>query len=176
MKKISLAVLLAFCLATVFNSCKKKDDPKPIETPSKSAMLTNKEWKITACVISPTLMVDYGGIKFPVSNLFDPQVQSLAACATDDIFEFKAIDNNAVSGGFSRKSNTQCNGEPDQTGTWAFNSDQTQIVATTQGNTKTTFNIIELTDKILKVTFTMMNPIDKTDTKTYTANTTLEPK
>lgn len=182
MKNISFAVLLALCLATVFNSCKPKKedpkpDPKPVETPTKTSLLTNKKWVMNACVVTPVMVVSYEGQQFPVSNLFDPLILGVTkGCFTDDEFEFKALETKALSGEFFRKSNNQCDNEPDQTGTWAFNSDQTQIVASTQGGTKTTFNIVELTDKMLKVTMTLMNPLDDKDTKVYTANATLSPK
>lgn len=145
---------------------------------SKANLLINKKWIMNACVISPAMELPYLGQTFSVSNLFDPLVQSVSqGCATDDEFEFKATGSAALSGEFYRKANNKCtDGELDQTGTWEFNRDQTQIYTYTNGNRGTIFNIVELTPTKLKVEFSTMNPIDNNDIKSYTASTTLEPK
>ena len=149
--------LCSYCAVVVLGlltlGCsKKKDDAAP----SKTDLLTGKNWIISAETVSPG--ISSGGTI--ITDLYG-QFQS---CQKDDFVRFETPnvlkdDEGAV----------KCVSTDPQTttGTWVFNADQS-IITITEGATIQSLNIIELTDSSLKVTVSQTsNNVAYTFTVTY---------
>lgn len=172
MKKITQIIAALLLVSALIYSCKKKEDPAPV-VENKTPKLTGKTWIMTACTLNPPIIYKTGFGDIPIDDLFKDPVSSLATCAKDDELMFMAASPSATSGTFTRKANIPCDGEVDDAGTWKFNADFTQIISTsTASKTETVFNILDLTNTVLKVNTTMANPVDQTDKKSYTATIT----
>lgn len=147
-------MILAFlAIATVsLSGCKKDDDD------SKTDMLTDKNWKMTALTVDPPLNV--GGTM--ISNVY-PQIP---ACQQDDLTIFN--DNGTVT--FDEGS-TKCDpADPQSTqGTWTWNTDET-ILSITDGGITESYTVVSLNNDVMVATFTdNSSGIVETYTVTFTA-------
>lgn len=152
MKRI---VILAWaCLPFVFSSCKKDDDP------SKTELLTNKNWVMTAATVDPSIAVPGGGT---TNNWYN----QMAACLKDDIMNFKADKTFTLDEGASK-----CNvGDPQTlSGTWIFNPTETVVSITRNGSTMS-FTIKSLTGNKMVGSYQTVN-----GGVTYTVEETYEAK
>ena len=135
MRATSLPLLGLLALSLVFTGCKKdkKEDPSP------TALLTNKNWVLTAETVDPPL--PFGG-----TTITDVYAQ-LSACSKDDISKFTTPNVYTVDQGA-----TKCNASDPQTvtGTWVLSSDQ-KTVTTTDASGTISFTILSLTSSELKV-------------------------
>ena len=117
----------------------KKDKAEP----SKTELLTNKNWIATAVTISPAIPI--GG------TLVTDYYAQLPSCSKDDFIRFEAPSTYREDEGA-----VKCNTADPQTliGTWTFNGDQTVITTSTtsptQGNSTQSYNVNELTDTSFK--------------------------
>lgn len=112
---------------------------KDSSSPSKTDLLTNKNWIATAVTVSPAYPL--GG------TLVTDFYAQLSACSKDDFIRFETP---AV---YKEDEGTvKCVATDPQTtiGTWAFNGDQTVLTVTPQGSTSQSYNIVDLTDSSLK--------------------------
>lgn len=116
--------------------CKKTAETP---TPSKTDLLTNKNWIATAVTISPALPV--GG------TLITDYYSQIPSCSKDDFIRFETPsiykeDEGAV----------KCTAADPQTiiGTWTFNGDQSVITTSTPTGGTQSYNVLELTDSSLK--------------------------
>lgn len=150
--------LSTYCVAALLGlsvmGCSKKKEETP--APTKTELLTNKNWIATAQTVSP-------GISIGGATVTDLYAQS-AACDKDDFIRFETPNVFKQDEG-----PTKCSTTAPQTkiGTWAYNADQTVITVTPQGGTASSANVLELTDTSLKVTQTQTG-----GTVTYTFTTT----
>ena len=139
MKKLSsYSVLAAMGLFSL--GCGKKSSETP--APSKTDMLTNKNWIATAITVSPALPV--GG------TLVTDYYAQLQSCSKDDFIRFETPNTYKEDEG-----NVKCNTADPQTvlGTWTFNGDQTVITTsanTPQGTVTQSYNVVELSDATFK--------------------------
>lgn len=150
--------LLGLIFLTITLSCKKD--------PTRTELLTNKNWKLTACAIDPALNV--GG------TLISDFYAQMAACDKDDIYNYK--DNGTMT---RDEGPLRCNGNDPQTymGVWAFSSDNSTLTVTiTYGTTPVTqsHTILELTKTISRTKYTQnvdlgSGLLNYTFTNTYTA-------
>jgi hypothetical protein len=152
MKKI---YLLGIVLAMfVLGNCKKDSNP------SKTEMLTGKSWMVTAWTVDPAYPIN----GTTVTNWY----AQMDACEKDDIVNFKSGGTYTIEEGA-----TKCyDGDPQvyETGTWTFNSDETIIVMTPNGDTPVSCTIVSLSSNTLKISYQETdNYIKYTDTKTLTA-------
>lgn len=180
MKKLTKILATLLLVSAVIYSCKKKEDPAP-PAASKTEMLINKNWVMTAGTVSPALIVEFPPFvpRTEITDLFaisNPLADAGSTCIKDDTLKLNALSVANTSGSYTRIVASDCNGEKDETGNWSFNADQTQIIFTTKSGSVTTNKILELTASKLKVESTLANPIDNKDTKLYTATITLSPK
>lgn len=105
MKKFStklIMLLSMICLLQV--SCKKDDTPVPVD--NTSALLQNKNWKLTAGTVSP--------VYFGTTNWYN---DFLDDCNRDDLFRFNAANLFVIDEGPSK-----CNPSDPQTqdGSWTY--------------------------------------------------------
>lgn len=147
MKTVFQFRTMLFALALVgiaFTGCKKdKDETKA----DKTSMLAEKNWKMTAATIDPA--IDWFGNGTLVTNLY----AQLPACAKDDLTTFRKNGTVAFDEGA-----TKCEPNDPQTrsGLWNFNTDQTIVSVTEDGETDS-WEIIELTKDKLKVDYTIVD-------------------
>lgn len=129
---VSLSLLTLGCSKT-------KETPAP----SKTDLLTDKNWVTTAYTVSP-------GVVVAGATITDIYAQS-QPCDRDDFIRFEKP--NVFK---SDEGTTKCvQADPQTTtGAWVFNADQTIITITGQGSTPQSITIAELTDTSLKLTFT----------------------
>ncbi len=139
MKTISLKALVAMfsLLATLTMTSCEKDKDKPDNT----EVLTGGSWKLTAMTSDPAF--DWFGT--PVTNLY----AQLPACIKDDLTIFK--ENGTVN--FDEGA-SKCDPNDPQTtsGTWAFNTDETILSVTTDGDTES-WNVEEMKDKTFRARY-----------------------
>ena len=128
------ALIIAATTSLVFDGCKKKDD----DPPTKTELLTNKNWKVTALTSDPAVSIN--GVL--VTNVFN----QFNGCQKDDLFRFSTNGIYTFDEG-----GTKCNTNDPQTitGTWAFNANQT-IVSVTQGGNTTSYNLESLNETTMK--------------------------
>jgi Lipocalin-like domain len=135
MKAISFKACVALLglLAINLLSC-KDDDAKP----DKTKVLTGGNWKLTALTSDPAF--DWFGTQ--VTNIY----AQLPACVKDDLTVFKSSGTVNFDEGPSK-----CDPNDPQTtsGTWAFNTDETILSVTTDGDTES-WNIEELKNDTFK--------------------------
>ncbi len=131
-------------LSLTFTACKKdKEDPKP--APTKTELLTNKNWRLTATTVDPAYPAN-GTLYTNLFTLFmDCYKDNLTRFESPNLFKY---DEGA----------TKCSASATQTltGTWTFNLDQTKVTTTYTANgatSNTTYDILELTDGTLKVSY-----------------------
>lgn len=139
MKAITMKACMAMLgLLAILNmtSC-KDDDAKP----DKTKLLTGGNWKLTALTTDPAF--DWFGT--PVTNIY----AQLPACVKDDFTIFKTNGTVNFDEGPSK-----CDPNAPQTtsGTWAFNTDQTIVSVTTEGETES-WNIEELKTNTFKANY-----------------------
>lgn len=150
-KKLLLAILI---LPFIFSGCKKDSDP------SKTELLTNRNWVLTALTVDPSIPLASGGT---TTNLYN----QLKSCAKDNITIFKADKSITFDEG-----GTKCEVSDPQTqsGTWTFNTTETVISYTANGVTRSE-TIKSLTSNKLTTTYQ-----DVLEGVTYTLDATYEVK
>lgn len=136
MKNIS-AYLVAIVMVLGSLGCKKSTTE-----PSKTDLLTNKNWVATAITVSPALPI--GG------TLVTDYYSQIPSCSKDDFIRFEAPSTYKEDEG-----GVKCNNADPQTiiGTWTFNGDQSVITTSTssaQGTSTQSYNVVELTDNSFK--------------------------
>ena len=152
-------LLMPLALGLTFAGC-KKDSPAATPAPTKTELLTNRNWVITAATISPGLPNPNGGS--PITDLY---VQ-FSTCDKDDFIRFEAASVFKEDEGA-----TKCNSSSTQTrvGTWAFGSNDTVITIGGTVDNSGSYNVADLSDNTLKLTqLYPYNGVNYTVTATYT--------
>jgi hypothetical protein len=124
----------------LFSACKKDD-----EVITKTDLLTSGAWKATALTIDPAFPTfdNEGNITGSTNDLF----AMMEDCSRDDIISFKADKTLIMDEGASKCDNA----DPQKnSGSWSFNSDETTLTITVDGDPQT-MTIMELTDKVIKL-------------------------
>lgn len=139
LKTMIFAVAL---LGIAFTGCKEdKEDTKA----DKTNQLVDKQWKATAITVDPA--IDLFGTGTPITNIY----AQLPACSKDDLTVFRKNGTVAFDEGGSKCSN---NDPQTVSGLWSFNTDQTVISITQDGETES-WKILEFTNDRIKVEFTV---------------------
>jgi hypothetical protein len=123
------------------------DDAKP---KTKTELLTDKNWQITAFTVSPAL------------NGQTDMFAMVAACQRDDLERYEKSGAYRLDEGAR-----QCG--PSETGTWALSTDESTLTVTTPAGANT-YKLADLTNQELKVAFEV--PGARGTTYTYTATYT----
>lgn len=155
MNKIIFSKLffLSLIVISFASSCKKDEDP------TRTELLTNKPWKITAQVVNPGIDFGNGTV---ITNIYD----LISDCDKDNTNKFNTDKTMLYDAGALK-----CSANEPQSvvsGTWSLNSDETIISITEDGDT---FNatILELNDNTFKISFSeVLDNINYTTTTTYT--------
>ncbi len=126
MKSLKLSGIVLASMLVIFSACKKdKDDPQP----SKTQMLTAKNWKLTSVTMNGA-----------------DQYGSIPACTKDDLAKYNTDNTVTYDEGA-----TKCDPDDPQTETavWAFDNNETQLIEDGQ-----TYDIKELSSNTLKLSMT----------------------
>jgi hypothetical protein len=120
----NIFILLALAVGFTFTSCSKDDDAAP----TKTEMLTGKNWKVTAETVS-------------VNNGTPSDVYTMAsACEKDNSINFASDGKFTFDEGASK---CAANEPQTQTGTWSFENGET-VLKMTQGTSTANQTITEL--------------------------------
>jgi hypothetical protein len=139
----SAMFLIAAIVISTSVSCKKDDDgPK-----SNTETISGKKFKVTAMTIDPA--VEVGGNT--ITDLFS----FMPDCSKDDYM----VMNSDGTATFDEGA-TKCEPDDPQTesGTWAFLDNETKLSVTYDGDTEV-YNIIELTESVLKISFEVVEDL-----------------
>lgn len=154
MKKFVIFLTIAIIISLF--SCKKDEDL------SKTELLSRAPWILTASTFNP-------GILFEGYGLITDYFAILSDCRKDDLWDFSENGNYTLEDG-----ETKCDPlDPSifDYGTWAFNSDETVVILTSNVyNGSTEYNILELTEQTFKVSSMLVDTLSNvyTWTETYT--------
>lgn len=151
-------LILAMVLLAVA-ACQKSGENSGNTSKSKTQLLTQKTWKIVAHTVNPA--VDLNGDGTADSDVFATVYE---ACNKDDIYSFKSDGTGLVDEG-----PTKCtDSDPQSTALeWLFKSSET-VIQIKQGLVSLDFNVVELSESTLKVSYTQSNgTITVTQTITY---------
>jgi len=144
MNQISRMLFLSLLSTTfLFSACNKDD-----ELITKTDLLTSSSWKLTAEIIDPGFPTfdNEGNITGSTNDLF----ARMDDCSKDNTFSFNTDKTLIMDEGATKCESTA----PQKTaGSWSFNSDETTLTITVDGD-PLTMTILELTDKVLKLTAT----------------------
>lgn len=143
MKKKPLLLVSAFAILA-FSACKKDK--------TKTELLTDGSWKMTAASISPAQ--DFNGDGVP-----DDFFQTFPACEKDNVLTFKEggtwVDDEGA---------TKCDAADPQstTGTWAFKENESKIELITPNVDTALATIITLDESTFKFNIKVGDPADNT--------------
>lgn len=150
-----LMVLVLFTVA----SCQKSGENSSNSSKSKTQLLTQKTWKIVAHTVNPP--VDINGDGTADSDVYATVYES---CNKDDIYTFKSDGSGMVDEGPTKCDDT----DPQSTAIqWLFKSNET-VIQIKQGIVSLDFNLVELSESTLKVSYIQSNgTVTVTQTITY---------
>ncbi len=144
MNQISRMLFLSVLSLTFLFSACQKDDDVTVNTD----LLTSSIWKMTAFTVDPAFPTfdNEGNITGSTNDLF----AMMDDCSKDDTYSFNTDKTLIIDEGASKCDNS----DPQKvTGSWSFNSDETTLTITFDGDPQT-MTIIELTDKVIKLKYT----------------------
>ena len=149
--------IIAGALGLTLLGCKKD---KETPAPSKTELLTSKDWVISAQTVSPGLPNPNGGT---ITDLY----AQLAPCDKDDFIRFD------TPGAFKEDEGAaKCNSSSTQTrtGTWVFGNNETVVtIAGTNVESAGSYNLVDLSASTMKLTVTQaLNGVNYTVTTTFT--------
>jgi len=148
-------VALTAIALMVVGGCKKdSDEAVSPATPTKTQMLTDKAWKLTACTITPAVQ--------GVTNLYSV----MASCELDNTLKFNSDASNSV---VQDEGATKCNSmDPQQVaGSWQLNSAETEVMLNLNNQTDT-YVLQSISTTSMRVAVTMViNGTTYTTTNTY---------
>lgn len=155
-RKVGLALAMVLLIGA---SCQKSGENSSNSSKSKTQLLTQKNWKIVAHTVNPA--VDLNGDGTADSDVFATVYE---ACNKDDIYSFETNGTGTVDEGPTKCDDTDPQSTPIQ---WLFKSSET-VIQINQGVVSLDFNLVELTESTLKVSYTQSNgTVTVTQTITY---------
>ena len=162
MRTLTISAISLVLFAFVISGCKKdkKETPTPTPALTKTQMITAKPWKVTAVTVSPA--IDWDGQGTMVTDIYS----QMDACEKDDLVKFN------TNGSYTLEEGTSVcvTGDPQvyETGTWAFNSNETALTITPSGSTVYSYDIVSLSSTTLTY-----NEIYNDGTTNYTYTVTM---
>ncbi len=152
MKKLIIFLIIVNIIG--LSSCKKD------EVLSKTELLCRSSWVLTGSTFTP-------GIFFEGYGLITDYFAILAECRKDDIWDFNENGNYTLEDG--AKKCDPLDPSVFDYGTWAFNSNETVIIITSNIYYTSEFNILELTEQTLRVSSMLVDSLSNiyTWTETY---------
>ncbi|OUJ74858.1 hypothetical protein [Hymenobacter crusticola] len=158
MNKFSIALCSLLTTTLLLSSCETNKDKEDVKPATKTELLIDKDWMLSALTTSPARTIQGKQI----TNLF-PYVDE---CTLDDVLHFAKPNVYQFGEG-----TTKCNANDEQTltGTWALRSDETVLATQFPGYKENTYNVLDLDNNLLKLkTNRVINGVTYTETYTYT--------
>ncbi|WP_324678998.1 lipocalin family protein [Hymenobacter sp. GOD-10R] len=158
MNKFSITLCTLLAIPFALSSCDTNKDKEDVKPATKTEMLTDKNWMLSALTTTPARTL--GGKQ--VTDLF-PYVDE---CTLDDVLNFAKPNVYRFDEG-----TTRCSAQDQQslTGTWAFREEESVLATQFPGYQENTYNVLELNNNTLKMkTQTTINGVKYTETYTYT--------
>ena len=148
-------LLICAIAALIMNGCKKDTPAAPvIPAPTKTELLTYKNWKLTHYTVNPAVL--YNGVY--VTDIY----AQMRTCEQDNISSFYP-DYDYI----DMEGATRCDSAASSivgTGTWNFNSNETQLII----DGTMTYSIVTLTASTLKITIVeSYNGVNYTESLEY---------
>ena len=145
MKNFLLPLCSVLALSFAFTACKKdKEEPKP--APTKTELLTGKNWNLKGFTVNPG--VDYFGNGTLITDIY---AQS-PSTDKDDLERFDTPNAYKYDEGPTKAAGAV----QTITGTWTFSTDEKVVTVTPQGSAPSSYEIMELTENNLKVKYTQV--------------------
>jgi hypothetical protein len=135
-RKLTSALIAMLCITLVLSSCSKDEEETVAPAPTKKQMLSGNNWVIKAYTVEPAIDIDQNGTQ---ENNLLPYLQ---ACNLDDFIDLNEDNSYTAEEGASK-----CDPNDPQvyeTGDWSFNSDETFIVFSPDGQASYEFSIESL--------------------------------
>lgn len=157
MKVSKFLPMVLFLGVLSFSSCNDDDDEDDPTPPTKTELLTARNWIVEGLTVEPAIDIDNNGTQ--ENNL----IPFLAACNLDDFYDFNADRSYTIEEGASK-----CDpNDPTivESGDWLWNSDNTRLIFEPNGGTTMEAEVISLTATELVAEFTV---VDQNVTYTYT--------
>jgi len=143
-----------------FASCNDDDDEEDPTPPTKTELLTARNWMVEGWNIEPAIDIDNDGTQ---ENNLIPYIQ---ACTLDDFFDFNTDGSYTVEEGASK-----CDpNDPSivDSGDWLWNSDNTRLIFESSSGTNSEAEIISISATEMVVEFTTVNQgVTYTETQTW---------
>ncbi|GGF07896.1 lipocalin family protein [Hymenobacter cavernae] len=158
MNKFSFTLCAILATTLSLSSCDTNKDKEEAKPATKTEMLTDKTWMLSALTTNPARTMNGK----QVTDLF-PYVED---CTLDDVLSFSKPNVYHFEEGATKCST---NDPQSLTGSWAFQEDETVLATTFPGYTGNTYNIVSLDNSTLKLkAITTINGTKYTQTFTYT--------
>ncbi|AYA38164.1 hypothetical protein D3Y59_14620 [Hymenobacter oligotrophus] len=142
MKTLRFPLYLALGAAALLSSCKKDKDKDEVKPKTKTELLTDKSWMMTAQTITPGLRTSSGEV---VTDLY----AQMDACDQDDLLQFAKPDGYTLNEGA-----TKCNpnGPQSYPGTWSFGSNESTLTLKLGNQDPNTYTVQEISDNTMRLT------------------------
>lgn len=130
-------IVALLSITLLLSSCSKDEEDTPTPAPTKKEKLIGNNWVVTAYSVEPAIDIDQNGTQ--ENNL----MPYLPACNLDDFIDLN--ENNSYT---AEEGASKCDPNDPQvyeTGDWSFNSDETFIVFSPDGQASYEYSIVSLT-------------------------------
>jgi len=165
MKKLILLPIVLLATILSITSCKK-------DNPTKTQLLSDKNWKLTALTVFPGR--DLSGTGVPVTDIYNylPNGMSfIPACQKDDLMRFSS------NGTYTTTDvGVVCTPDNSSAGSWEFNPGETLllVIGGNMSNVSPSFLISSLTSSSFVATYTQVANSTTSTTYTYTITFTAQ--
>jgi len=160
MKVSKFLPMVLFLGVLSFSSCNDDDDDDDPTPPTRTELLTAKNWMVEGWNIEPAIDVDNNGTQ--ENNL----IPFIEACNLDDFFDFNADGTYTIEEGDSK-----CDPNAPtvvESGDWIWNSDNTRIIFEPSGGSSREAEVVSITSTEVVVEIsTVSNNVTYTETQTW---------
>ncbi|MEQ8359622.1 MAG: DUF5004 domain-containing protein [Cytophagales bacterium] len=156
-------LLLLTIISSLFIACGDDDSGStPGASKSKTELLTEGKWQITAMTIAPAVDLGGGNLVTDFYNNF------LEECDRDDLLNWNADGTYAHEEGAISCDSAGTGGEVYDEGDWSFNASETVLTEISNDGDTSTFTIVSITSSQIVATV-----IEEFDTTEHTITATL---
>lgn len=160
MKVSKFLPMVLFLGVLSFSSCNDDDDDEDPAPPTRTELLTGRNWMVEGYNIEPAIDIDGDGTQ--ENNL----IPFIAACNLDDFYDFNVDGSYTIEEGASK-----CDpNDPTivQSGDWLWNSDNTRLIFEASGGGTSEAEVISITATEVVVEFTSVDQgVTYTETQTW---------
>lgn len=159
MKVSKFLPMILFLGVLSFSSCNDDDDEDPTP-PTKTELLTAKNWMVEGWNVEPAIDIDGNGTQ---ENNLIPYID---ACNLDDFFDFNSDGSYTIEEGASK-----CDpNDPSvvESGDWLWNSDNTRLIFEPNGEANREADVISIkSSEVIVEIKTVIEGVTYTETQTW---------